>query len=110
MYHVERISNGSVFFMQKEMFFLKELDIKLSSNQRAFTDLLGECAFSPEDWEEELRQLQQMDPLAWEELQKEEIEAQEKLQRALAQVTDPQQTAAKRRVWREVQPHWVFVK
>lgn len=99
-----------MLFMQKDNLFLKELDIKLSSNKRAFTDLLGKFEFSQEDLEEELRQLEQIDPQAWEELQKEEALDQERLQMALAQVSDPKQVAAKRRVWREVQPHWMFVK
>ncbi len=99
-----------IIYMQNESLFLKELEIKISSNKRAFFDVLEHLNLAQEDLEEELRQLEETDPQVWEELQKEETLAKEKLQMALAQLSDSRSTAAKRRILRGVQPHWMFVR
>ena len=96
--------------MNNESVFFKELDIKLSSSQRVLEELLEQLGLSQESLEEEVHRYQETDPLVWEELQKEETLAKEKLEMTLAQLPEPKTTLAKRRTFRGVQPHWVFVK
>lgn len=96
--------------MNNECLFCKELDIKLTSSERALEEVLEHLGLSQESLKEEIYRYQEADPLAWEELQKEETLAKEKLEMSLAQLPDPKAALAKRRTLRCVQPHWMFVK